>query len=109
MFEVRLRITAPVTTLAFDERVCAVQLDQAFGTRSGLAVQAINILRNDAAKFAGLLQSNDDLMNGIRPRMAKSISAFQLVIPMLDAGRFRGHEILEVNRLAARPHPLRTA
>src|SRR4051812_31631429 len=69
-----------------------------------MAVQSIDILRDDASEFARVFQTHDRSMHRIRPRIAKSISAFQLIIPMLDAGRFRGHEILEVNRLPACPN-----
>ncbi len=39
----------------------------------------------------------------------KSVPALELVIPMFDPSRLRRHEVLEINRLAPCPHPLRPA
>ena len=67
------------------------------------------VLRDDAAHFARFLQTNDSLVHRIRSRAEESLSSLQLVIPMFDPGRFRDHEILEVNRLPSRPNTLWSA
>ena len=56
-----------------------------------------------------LLQPDDRPMNVVRLRVPERLPGFQFVIPMLDSGCFRGHEILVVNRLAPRPDALRSA
>ncbi len=109
VFEMRLRISAPVTALTFDQCICAVKFDEAFGTGAGEAMQAVDVLRDNGAKFSGFFQGNDRMMNGIGPGVAESISPFELVIPMLDPRRFRHHEIVEVNGLPSGPHALRPA
>lgn len=109
IFEMRLRISALITALAFDQRIGAVEFNQPVRAGAGKAMEAINVLRDDAAEFSRPFQTDDGIMNGVRPGVAEGISPFELVIPMLYSRRFRGHEILVVDRLSARPDTLRTA
>lgn len=87
-FEVGLRIGAHVTAYAFHQQICAVQFDQPLGARSGQRVQAVNVLRYDHQDPAGLFQGNDRAMDCIRLRGAKTIPAFELVVPVFDPRRF---------------------
>jgi len=108
VIEVRLRIAARVTGLTLDQRICAVEFYQAFCTRAGEAMQAVDVLRDNRAESTGLFQADDRMMNRVRPGVAEGISPFELVIPMRDSRRFRGHEILEIDRLSPGPYTLRS-
>ena len=101
-------IAAP-QPLAFDQRICAVEFDQAFRGGAGEAMQTVNVLGDHGAEFSGFFQTDDGVMNGVGPGVAKRVSPFQLVIPMLDSRRFRRHEILIVDRLPPGPDTLRPA
>jgi hypothetical protein len=104
-----LRIAAPSATLALDQEIGPVELDQTIRVYPGKRVKSVNVLRHDQENLAGFFQSNDGVVRGIRLRCAKAIPPLQLVIPVFDARRFRRHEILEVNRLAPSPDALRSA
>jgi hypothetical protein len=97
------RIAPAMTALAFDGRIRAMKLHQAIGSCASEAMQSVNVLRDDAADFAGLLQPDDGVVHRIRSCAQKSFPSLQFVIPMFDAGRFRSHEILEVNWLPPCP------
>ena len=105
----RLRISAPMTTLTLDERICAVKFHKMFSTGAGEAMQAVDVLRDNGAEFSRPFQSSAGMMNGVGPGVAESISPFELVIPMLDSRRFRSHEILEIDGLPPGPDTLRSA
>lgn len=105
----RLGIAAPLTALAFDERVCAVEFDEALSARAGEVMQAIDVLREDSAQFAGLLQPGDRMVDGVWLRVAEGVPSFKFIIPMLDPRGFRAHEVGVVNGLAGLPNPLWTA
>jgi len=109
IFEVRFRIAPPVAALAFDFRICPMEFDEALGTCSGLAVQAVNVLGDNATDFARVFEAHDRLVDHIRSRAQKTFAAFKFVIPMLDPGRFRTHEILIIDRLTSRPDAVGTA
>ena len=108
-FEMRLGIAAPMTGLTLDERIRAVKLDKPLGARAGDTVQTVNVLREDSSQLPGPFQSDDGVMDRVRPCRSESVSAFEFVIPMFDSRRFRAHEILEVNGLPSGPHAVRAA
>jgi hypothetical protein len=85
-----------------------MQLDQPIRTCARERVQAIDILSYNHQYLPRVLEPGDGVMDGIGPCSSKSIPALELVIPMLDPRRFRGHEVLEINRLPPRPDTLRT-
>ena len=109
VFEVRLWIAAPVTGLTFDERICAMQFDKAVGTGAGEAMQPSMFCVTTAQSFPSAFQSDHGVMHCVRLGVAEGISSFELVIPMLDPRRFRGHEVLKINRLPSRPDTLWSA
>ena len=98
-----------MAALAFDERIGAMQLDEPLRARAGEAMQAIDVLRDDGAELAGSLKPNDGVMHGVWLRIAERVAAFKLVIPVLDPRRFRGHEVLVIDRLTSLPDALRPA
>ena len=108
-FEMRFGISPPVTALTFDQRIRAVEFDEAFRAGAGKTMQSVDVLCNDGAKFPRALQTHDRVMNGVWFRVAKSIPRFKFVFPVLDSGVFRSHEILKVNRLSSGPDALRSA
>ena len=109
MFEMRLGIAALKTTLAFDQRISAVEFDQPFRAGAGQTVEAVNVLRDDATESPRPFQADDGIMNFVRSGVAESVSSFELVIPMLQARRFRRHEILIIDWLSPCPDTLRPA
>ena len=48
-------------------------------------------------------------MHGVRARPKEPFAPLQLVVPMLDPGRFGGHEVLVVDGFASCPNPARAA
>src|SRR3954467_5440607 len=72
-------------------------------------MQTIDVLSHDCDDLAGFFERDDGAMDRVRRRVPITIPAFELKIPMLDSRRFRGHEVLEVNRLPASPNALRSA
>lgn len=108
-FEVRFGIGARVATLAFDERIRAVEFHEKLLARAGEAMEPIDVLRHDRADFSRALQPHDGVMHRVRFRITKSIAPLEFVIPMLAARLFRRHEILVVNRLPFRPDAARSA
>jgi hypothetical protein len=108
-FEMRFGISAPVTALTFDQRICAVEFDETFRTRAGKAMQSVDILRNDGSQFRRAFQTHDRVMNGVWPRVSKCVPRFKFVVPVLEARALRSHEILKVNWLPSGPDTLRSA
>src|SRR5947209_12290945 len=104
--EVRVGVCPALTGLAFNQEICSMQFDQPPGTRSGPGVEAVDVLGHNRCDLAGRFQFRDRPMRFIRLSGAKAIPPFELEIPMLDPGPFRRHEVLEINRLAPRPHSL---
>ena len=102
----RLGVVSPTAALAFDKCIRAVQLYESLSARAGEAMQTVDILRDDAAKFTCAFESGDRVMHTVRLRVAERVTSLELVIPVLDPRRFGRHEILEVNRLASRPDAL---
>ena len=85
----------------------AVDFDHLAGRVASLLMQAVDILCDNRAEFSGFFQADDRMMNGVGLGVAEGISAFELVIPMLDSRRFRRHEVLEIDGLPAGPDALR--
>ena len=108
-FEMLFWIFAFSTALTFHQRVRAVQFHEKIAACARKAVQPVDVLRDHAAKLPGALQADNGVMHRIRFCIAKGISSFELVIPMLDPRRFRRHEILEVHWLPRFPDPLWSA
>lgn len=107
--ETRLRVTSPTARLALDFQVCSMEFDQVFWIRPGKRVQSVDILGHDGYDFTGLFQSDDGVVNRIRPSRAEQGPRFELVVPMLDASCFRAHEVIVVNRPSSFPDAVWTA
>ncbi len=109
VFEVRLDRIAPVAGQALDQGVRAVQLDQPLGACPGLGVQSVDILGYDCRELARAFEIVDRAVRRIRLRLAEHFPAFELVVPVLDAGGFRLQKALIVDRPALGPGALRSA
>src|SRR6185503_17774391 len=72
-------------------------------------MQTVNILGHNSSQFACSFQSNDRQVRVIGTRVAKNLPGFQFVIPMLNPGSFRIHEILVIHWLTSFPDTLRPA
>src|SRR2546430_1744356 len=101
----RVGVGALPACLAFDKGVCAVQFDQSLGSGPGAGVEAINILRYYRQDFAGAFEIDDGLVRRIRARGAKARPTFELIVPMLDSGSLRAHEVVVIDGLPLFPHP----
>ena len=73
-FELRLGITAPSTTLAFDQEIRAVQLEQTFRACASQRVKPVDVLRDDGQDFARFFQPNDSVVHCIRLRASRKPS-----------------------------------
>src|SRR5262249_42379923 len=78
-----------------------------FRTGACHAVQTVDVLCDDSAKFSSALQLYNRCVNFIGACISERFSSLQLVIPMLDPRGVKGHEILEINRLSFCPDSLR--
>ncbi len=104
----RLRISVPVTALTFHQRIRAVEFDQTFRAGAGEAMKSVDVLRDNGAEFPRSFQTDDGIMDRVRPGIAEALSSFELVIPMLDSRRFGHHEILKIDWLSPHPDTLRS-
>src|SRR5688500_12503883 len=71
-------------------------------------MKAINVLRDNRRELSAFLEFYDCMMDGVGLGITKAVPSFEFVVPMLNPCRLRGHEVLVVNRLPARPHALRS-
>ena len=109
VFEVGRGIGEGVTGLAFDAGVGAVEFNEAFGRCAGKRVEAVNVLGDEHEEFAGALEFDDCVMDGVWLRVAECFPTFEFEIPMFDARGFGSHEVLVIDGLAAGPDTLRAA
>ena len=98
-----------VAGLTFDETVRAVQLDWPLRRRARPGVQAVNVLGDNHEQFAGAFELGDGGVGGVGLGVAERGPAFELEIPVLDARRFRSHEVVVEDGLAALLHAVRPA
>ena len=70
-------------------------------------MEAVDVLGDEHKEFAGALELDDSVVDGVRLRVAECFPTFQFEIPMFDARSFGSHEVLVIDGLAARPDALR--
>src|SRR5688572_30534824 len=99
--EVRLGIGARAATLAFDEQIRAVQLNESLIAGASRGVQPVDVLGDSQQQLSRLSQLYNGIVHRIGPRVTESLPAFQLIVPMLNPRGFRAHEIIVVHRLPA--------
>jgi hypothetical protein len=81
-----------------------MQLDQVSAIGTGQSVQSIDVLGDHGNDSAHIFQFYDCMVYRVWPRGAKCRPGFELVVPVLDSGRFRGHEVLVIHRPATSPN-----
>src|SRR4051812_46201052 len=72
-------------------------------------MQVIDVLSNHARCFAGSNEFGDGEVTGIRTRAYPTILIAEATTPCFSTCFFGADEVLEINRLHARPHAARTA
>ena len=59
--------------------------------------------------FPGALERDHRVVGGVRPRLLIEVPCLELVVPVLDAGRLGGEELVVVNRTPPGPDAARSA
>jgi len=86
-----------------------VQFHEPLRRGPGAAVKTVDVLRHHGERRARAFERHHRVMNRVRLRTLIDLPGLELVVPVLDARGFRGHEVVVVDRAAARPDAVRAA
>ena len=87
----------------------AVQLDDAFIGNARDLMQVVDVLCDHRSGLALLDEIRNDLVSAIGLRSDPAVTIVETASPRLATLLLGGDELLEINRLHARPHAARTA
>src|SRR5687767_5262232 len=72
-------------------------------------MQAVDVLRHDREDLARALERHDCMVHGVGLRVLVALPRLELLVPVLNARRFRRHEVVVVHGPPARPETAGTA